>query len=165
MKRRLESLDNKARWYIEYHLSSLASRRLFCSHHPLGCCHLLGGGKSEVTHIDLPECLHTKTILGQGCQPLLGASTPDLRRRLVANIIAAAARLFRPTQLREKGFLECDHPDCIVREEKIKKLQEMVCAAVLPSFVHSGGEIAVVRVLLSPLPSLPALLSIGTQRV
>lgn len=27
---------------------------------------------------------------------------------------------------REKGYLECDHPDCIVREEKIKKLQELV---------------------------------------
>ena len=34
----------------------------------------------------------------------------------------------RPTDRREKGYLECDHPDCIAREEKIKKLQELVRA-------------------------------------
>ncbi|CAM9403969.1 unnamed protein product [Scytosiphon promiscuus] len=32
----------------------------------------------------------------------------------------------RGDKTREKGYLECDHPDCVVREEKIKKLQEMI---------------------------------------
>ncbi|CAM9612477.1 unnamed protein product [Ectocarpus sp. 12 AP-2014] len=32
----------------------------------------------------------------------------------------------RGDKTREKGYLECEHPDCIVREEKIKKLQELI---------------------------------------
>lgn len=114
----------------------------------------MGGGKGKGDR-HRPCLLPTKT---NHCWPpiLLYESTAKACCKTTAPSLPA---FFGPTELREKGYLECDHPDCIVREEKIKKLQEMVSV----NFTHSlGREIHnvvcgsdVVRALLSPPPLIP----------